>query len=80
MPITQYRAGRVIAAAAILPAMLFAVSSTATSARAADTTDIVVRPTTPGRPGMPSKSALPICTKNFMSPRISKICGTTWLR
>ena len=38
MPITQYRAGRVIAAAAILPAMLFAVSSTATSARAADTT------------------------------------------
>ena len=36
MPITQYRAGRVIAAAAILPAMLFAVSSTATSARAAD--------------------------------------------
>ena len=37
MSITQYRAGRVIAAAAILPAMLFAVSSTATSARAADT-------------------------------------------
>jgi hypothetical protein len=37
MPITQYRAGRVIAAAAILPAMLFAVSSTATPARAADT-------------------------------------------
>ncbi len=36
MPITQYRAGRVIAAAAILPAMLFAVSSTVTSARAAD--------------------------------------------
>jgi uncharacterized phage infection (PIP) family protein YhgE len=38
MPITQYRTGRVIAAAAILPAMLFAVSSTATSARAADAT------------------------------------------
>ena len=36
MRITQYRAGRVIAAAAILPAMLFAVSSTATYARAAD--------------------------------------------
>jgi hypothetical protein len=36
MPITQYRTGRVIAAAAILPAMLFAVSSMATSARAAD--------------------------------------------
>jgi hypothetical protein len=38
MPITQYRSGRVIAAAAILPAMLFAVSSIATPARAADAT------------------------------------------
>ena len=37
MPIIQRRTGRVIAAAAILPAMLFAVSSTATFARAADT-------------------------------------------
>ncbi len=36
MPITQYRAGRVIAAAAILPALLFAVPSSMPSAWAAD--------------------------------------------
>ena len=53
MPITQYRAGRVIAAAAVLPAMLFAVSSTATSARAADALT-----SSPSRRAGPSRNAV----------------------
>jgi len=55
MSITQYRAGRVIAAAAILPAMLFAVASTATSARAASAPTSV---SSPSRHAGPSRDAV----------------------
>jgi hypothetical protein len=55
MSITPYRPGRVVAAAAILPAMMFAFSATATHARAADTPTSL---SSASHKGGPSKDAV----------------------